>query len=191
MGFDTTGDIIWRFLNFASFIFCAFVIMYVLGRIFAKNKKGKVMEMENTFKGTMLKYHLCKAMKLIQEGKGKAWFECDSDIVLAMATIAGSFLHSKPSFTDPETEKKIWRQRKDLIEALSICPCCLRTFHQVVIHDQKPSVSFPPGVYEKITRYLNSNHPQKALAISLLMIALDIKIDRAKEIVKNWHKIEK
>ncbi len=145
---------------------------------------------DKLLKGKVLKYHLAKAMELIRDGQGEAWLEADEDIILGMATVTGAFLGFKYDF-DPDIQKDMNDKRQEIIKSLSICPCCFRTFHEISIHDKNVSVCFPPGIFDKVTRYLNDRRPQKALAITTLMIALDLKISDAKEMVKNWPKIRK
>lgn len=187
MEFDSLHNIIRKAIVFALFILLWGLIVYVIRRIFSKKER----EMDEISKGKVLKYHLCKALDLIKEGMGESWYQRDPDIILALGTVAGAFLNSKSRSTDSELQKRVWKERQAVIERISICPCCLRTFHEVVIKGKPTKIVFPPGIFEKVTKYLSSDQTQKALAISLLMISLDIKIQEAKEIVKNWHKIKK
>ncbi len=188
MEFDSLGNIIWKFIGFASFIFAGLLVISVVKRFFAWREKKMADELTS---GDRLKYHLASAMKLIQQGNKKDWFERDPDIMLAMATVAGAFLYGPAERPESEDGQKTWDAKQKLLRDISICPCCFRTFHEIVINNKVQVATFPPGVFEKVNAYLKGEHPQKASAVSLLMISLDIKMDLAKDMVRNWDKINK
>ncbi len=188
MDLESVGNIIMGLAGIVSFFFLGSLVISGVKSFFAwrKRKMDKAMP-----SGDMLKYHLASAMRLIREGNNKDWYELDPDITLAMATVAGVFLHGPTERPDTEDGKKAWDAKQKLLREISICPCCYRTFHEVVVRNEVRVASFPPGVFEKVNAYLKGEHPQKASAIRLLMLSLDIKLDLAKDMVRNWDKINK